>query len=217
MDAFLKHSSVPVKPCHLVLTLKHRKETAKQSYKRFMTAFRKLVRKENKLWNEYFLGGLYKIEQTLGTDNQWHTHAHLIVFRRRLFNIELLKREWFKITGDSFDVFLDPVEDVRAGLQECLKYVSKPSDIARFEVSQVRELLELKGQKMIGTFGEFREFYRDHKLIDDPELLEQRQEFVEGQACPSCGEPLFEVILSVSELIRHARRLEAVPKLKPSQ
>jgi transposase len=211
--AFPKYSSVPVTACHLVLTLKHRVETAKQSYKRFMGAFRKLVRRDSKIWNEYFLGGLYKIEQTLGTDNLWHTHAHIICFRRRFFDIELLRSEWLKVTGDSFDVYLEQIDDVRSGLVEAVKYTTKPSDIARFDVSQMRELLELKGQRMIGTFGEFRDFCRDYKPVDDPELTERRCEYYEGDACPVCSEPLFEVILSVSELIRHARRIEAVPKL----
>jgi hypothetical protein len=210
--AFPTFSSVPVEPVAVVLTLKHRRETALRAYKRLMEAFRKLIRHE--FWKSHFLGGLYSVEFTLGTDNQWHCHLHLIAFRRRWFNVELLKAEWLTVTEDSHVAHIGQIDDVRSGLVEQIKYACKPSDISRFEVAHVRELLELKGKAMRGAFGEFRAFCKDYKPVDDPELIETRREFSEGEACPVCTEPLFELILSVDELIKHARRLEAVPKYK---
>ncbi len=210
--AFPTFSSVPVEPVHVVLTLKHRRETALTAYKRLMKAFRKLIQRE--FWKSHFLGGLYSIEFTLGTDGLWHCHAHLTAFRRRWFDTDLLRREWLAVTGDSCNLFVSRVDDVRSGLVEQIKYAVKPFDINRFEVAHIRQLLELKGKKMRGAFGEFRAFCKDYKPIDDPELIETRREFSEGEACPMCSEPLFELILSVDELIRHARRLEAVPKYR---
>ncbi len=210
--AFPTFSSVPVEPVAVVLTLKHRRETALEAYKRLMEAFRKLIRRE--FWKSHFLGGLYSVEFTLGTDNQWHCHLHLIAYRRRWFDVGLLKAEWLTVTEDSHVVYVGQIDDVRSGLVEQIKYACKPADISRFEVAHVRQLLELKGKAMRGTFGEFRAFCRDYEPIDDPELIETRREFSEGECCPVCSEPLFELILSVDELIRHARRLEAVPKYK---
>jgi hypothetical protein len=207
--AFLKHSTVPVAPVHVVLTLKHRTETAKQARKRLTGAISKLFRR--KFWDSHFLGGIYTVEFTLGTDNQWHVHAHIIAFRRRWFDVELLRREWLTVTEDSHVVHVAQIDDVRSGLREQFKYISKPSDINRFEVAHVRQLLELKGQRMVGAFGEFKDFCAGYEPTDETEtdeLTEKRREFSDGECCPVCSEPLFELILSVDELIRHARRIE---------
>jgi hypothetical protein len=213
--AFLKHSSVPVAPVHVVLTLKHRRETAKQARKRLTGAISKLFRR--KFWDSHFLGGVYAIEFTLGTDNQWHCHCHIIAFRRRWFDVVLLKSEWLTVTEDSHVLHVAQIDDVRSGLLEQFKYISKPSDINRFEVAHVRQLLELKGQRMVGTFGEFKDFCAGYEPTDETdELTEKRREFSDGECCPVCSEPLFELILSVDELIRHVRRIEmwTIPKSK---
>jgi hypothetical protein len=83
-------------------------------------------------------------------------------------------------------------------------------------LGHIKQLRELKGLKMVGVFGEFWKFAKDFDPSDnaDSEPV-KRFDFVEGEACPKCGEPLFETgAMPVNELIKFARRIEArtIPK-----
>ncbi len=206
-------------PCHLVLTQAHRKrETVARSRKRLMKSFGNLVKR--KFFEEHFAGGIYAFEATISESVDsagcWHSHLHLLVFRRRFFDISLLRSEWKKVTGDSHVLRLDPVKDIESGLREILKYVSKPLDIAKFKPRHLREFLLMKGAKMFGKFGQFGIFCRKFEPSDNPEPAEGEEiysGYTEGDCCPFCDEPLFEMVLAVEELIGFMRRLEAVPRL----
>jgi diadenosine tetraphosphate (Ap4A) HIT family hydrolase len=212
MRAFLRNHHVT--PVHLVLTQTHKKETRKQSAKRIKDAFTKLQRRA--FWKEFFKGGTWSLEFTKDKNGLHHTHLHIVGFRRKFFDIELLRSEWLAVTGDSHVLNLKPILDIAAGLREVVKYVSKPLDIRRFGADDLREFLKLKNMRMFGTFGEFRDFCKSFVPSDNDgdevsELESLSRDLTEGCACPKCNEPLFDLRLSSDELLRFYEGIESSP------
>lgn len=212
-----------VKPVHLVLTQKHRPETLKDSAKRLMTAFRKLVRsdKPNSFWNKHFKGGLWSLEFTLDKDGLYHTHLHILAFRSKFFDIKLLRSEWKKLTGDSHVLRLDAVADLVAGTKEVLKYAIKPLSVANLTADNLRDFMKMKNARFIGTFGEFREHCKDYSTSDNgdvslsTDLESLARDLVEGCACPVCDNPLFELRMTGKDLPLFLRRIEQSSKSPP--
>jgi hypothetical protein len=212
MSAFMLHRRVTA--VHLVLTQTHRKENRKQSAKRIKDSFTKLQRRG--FWKEHFKGGTWSLEFTKDRNGLHHTHLHIIGFRRKFFDIELLRGEWLAATGDSHVLNLKPIKDIAAGLQEVVKYVSKPLDIRRFGAEDLKEFLGLKNMRMFGTFGEFRDFCKDFEPSDNDgdevtDLESLVRDLVEGCACPKCNEPLFDLRMSAKELPQFYEQVESSP------
>jgi hypothetical protein len=211
MRGFMLHRKLT--PVHLVLTQTHRKESRKQSVKRLKDAFTKLQRRG--FWREYFNGGTWSLEFTKDRNGLHHTHLHIVGFRRKFFDIELLRDEWLAVTGDSYVLHLKPIQDVATGLREVVKYVSKPLDIRRFGADDLKEFLGLKNMRMFGTFGEFRDFCKDFEPSDNDgdevsEMESLSRDLVEGCACPhpQCNEPLFDLRMSKNELPQFYERMD---------
>jgi hypothetical protein len=195
-------------PVHLVLTQAHRKtETPKESRARLMQAFRKLQRRN--FWLRHFYGGVYAFEVTV-TPTGYHAHLHIIAFRRRFFDVSILRREWQEITGDSHILRLDRVTDIESGLREVVKYISKPLDVENFTPKNLRDMLTLRGARLFGAFGLFAKFCRS--AASDIEKPESEEFYCEGDACPHCEKPLFEMVMTVRALIGFLREIEAVPR-----
>lgn len=212
MQSFVQHHRVT--PVHLVLTQRHRKETRSQAVKRLKESFIKLQRRD--FWKQYFKGGLWSIEFTKGKDGLHHAHLHVIAFRSKFFEINLLRSEWLTATGDSHVLRLDKITDLSDGLLEVVKYISKPLDIGRFEKEDLTDFLTMKNMRFFGTFGEYRKFSRDFEPSDNAELpLSDLSQLTEGCACPHCNEPLFDLRMSAGELIGFYERIEATPGLSP--
>ncbi len=211
MKAFMLHNKVT--PVHLVLTQTHRKESRKESVARIRNSFTKLTRRS--FWKQYFKGGTWSLEFTKDKNGLHHTHLHIIGFRRKFFDIELLRDEWLAVTGDSHVLHLKPILDLAAGLQEVVKYVSKPLDIRRFGADDLKEFLGLKNMRMFGTFGEFRDFCKDFEPSDNDAAVGDLESFsrdlVEGCACPQCDEPLFDLRMSAKELPQFYEQAESSP------
>jgi hypothetical protein len=215
MRAFLRHRHVT--PVHLVLTQTHKKETRKQSVKRINDAFKKLQRRS--FWKGFFKGGTWSLEFTKDKNGLHHTHLHIVAFRRKFFDIELLRSEWLAVTGDSHVLNLKPIQDIAAGLREVVKYVSKPLDIRRFGAADLKEFIGLKNMRMFGTFGEFRDFCKGFDPSDNDgatdDLESLSRDLTEGCACPKCNEPLFDLRLSKNDLVRFYEGIESVPGESP--
>jgi diadenosine tetraphosphate (Ap4A) HIT family hydrolase len=209
MTAFVRQNRVT--PVHLVLTQTHKKETRKQSVKRLKTAFNNLIRRE--FWKEHFKGGTWSIEFTKGKDNLHHTHLHIIGFRRKFFDTNLLRDEWFSVTGDSFILRLDPITELSKGLLEVFKYVSKPLDTDRFTAEDLRDFLKLRNTHLFGSFGEFRTFKSNYVASDDDKVslpdYSRYGNLVEGCACPSnnCERPLFDKRASATGFVKYLKRV----------
>ncbi len=68
---------------------------------------------------------------------------------------------------------------------------------------------------MFGTFGTFARFCRafDASDIDGKDEVENGSNYCEGDCCPVCENPLFEMVLTVKQLVGFMQRIEAVPRL----
>jgi plasmid rolling circle replication initiator protein Rep len=205
-QSFVRFGKIRVEPVHLVLTQAKRKgEKVRDGRKRLTDSFKKLQKR--KFWLNYFAGGIYAVETTVSESGN-HVHLHILAFRRRFFDIALLRSEWLKITGDSVNLRLDRVKDLASGLREVIKYVSKPLDIEKFGVKQIREFLELKNQRMFGAFGEFAKFCRTYEKPSDNDETERKPK----TCCPICEKPLFNAVMTTKQLIAFTKRHENIPK-----
>jgi hypothetical protein len=208
-QSFIKFGKIRVEPVHLVLTQAKRKaEKVKDGRKRLMDSFKKLQKR--RFWLSFFAGGIYAIETTVSESGN-HTHLHILAFRRRFFDIALLRSEWLKITGDSVNLRLDRVKDLSSGLREVVKYISKPLDIEKFGVKQIIEFLELKNQRMFGAFGEFGKFCRTYEKPSDNQETDEK-DYEPKKCCPICEKPLFNAVMTIKQLIIFEKKLENIPK-----
>jgi hypothetical protein len=210
-------------PVHLILTQKHYpNELLSDSVKRIQKSFRKLIRRE--FFKEYFeanqhkdthkdtkgkseiTGGLYAVEFTVGSDGAWHTHLHCLVFRRRWFPAELMRAEWFKVTGDSINLKIVKIDTLSGGLREVVKYLNKPLDVDKYDAKRFKQILDLKSIRMFSSFGAFRSETKD---VDEwkAETTAQVEQKNEGDACGCCQQPLFLLHLSIEKQIAFERHL----------
>ena len=199
---------------HIVLTQAHRFETLREAVKRLTGHFRALRRRS--VWMTHFKGGMFSVEFTIGRDGLYHAHLHILAFRTRFFDVQLLKDAWLEITGDSTNLRLDRVKgDINAGLREVLKYAVKPASIRDFTPNHLRDFLAMKKQRLFGTFGEFQKFAKTY----EPDTNEITSLFAPvethvGGPCSQCGKPLLDVRLKGSELADFLRRLDASPAIE---
>ncbi len=206
------------KPCLLTLTQKKIKgESKREARARILASFKKVIRR--KFFDEYFAGGIWAGEVTENSLGN-HFHLHLFVFRRKFIDEKLLKSEWSKVSPGAKNLNIKLIDSVENGLREVIKYISKPIPSENLTLQSVREILELKGLRMIDTFGDFRNFCRDYEPPEDEEsetVESAKRDFVAGECCPhpNCGKPLFERILTDVELIAFHRRRERNWREKP--
>ncbi len=214
MGAFMRFAPVKVTPCFVTIALAHKDgESAIQSYKRLYDAFKKLIRR--KRWKRYFLGGLWAFETILSKDGCWHSHLHIIAFRTRFVDdLDGLKADLLDITGDSHYIHIRPMSGLKFGMEECCKYMIKPSDFDRMTPDHIRQLLEFRGKRLINVFGEFADFCKTYEVTDedreewcDP-YLEPLQD---GDPCPhiGCGQPVSEYFWTFDEMKKMCLRIES--------
>lgn len=109
-------------------------------------------------------GGFYSLQIT-NTGNGWHPHVHLLLDTKFIF-LPALQTAWLAVNrgaGDNVRVF-DCRDSARH--REAIRYVSKPSSVARWSGSKIAEFCDaLEGQRCFGVFGslfklraEWREF-----------------------------------------------------------
>lgn len=214
VSAFLKQNA-RFKPCLLTLTQKKLSgESKRDARERILKSFKKVIRR--KFFNEYFAGGIWACEVTESESGN-HCHLHIFIFRRKFIDEKLLKSEWSKVSPGAKNLnikLIDGKDGIESGLREVIKYISKPIPADNLTLSSVKQVLELKGLRMLDTFGEFRAFCRDFELPEDEnaDIEAGRQEYVAGECCPceGCDKPLFERILTETEMIAHHRRRELV-------
>ncbi len=206
--AFVKLSPVKLTPCFLTLTQKKIKgEKLVDSRARILKSFRQFIRHD--FFNDYFCGGLFTVENTVDVEVRNHCHLHCIVFRKKFVDHKLLKQHWAKVSEGAENLNIKRIDDLEKGLTECIKYVSKPIDVDNFDRKQMLELLEIKGKRMIDTFGEFRKFCQTHELVKE-EPKEEKQKLEEGNCCYHCNDDsvLFHVSMSAQQKIGFYRQIE---------
>jgi hypothetical protein len=191
-------------------------ERKRAARRRILDSFKKLQKR--KFFNEYFAGGIWACEITESETGN-HSHLHIFIFRRKFIDAKLLKSEWAKVSPGAKNLNIKLIDDLQNGLSETIKYISKPIPAENLTLESVSQILELKGLRMIDTFGEFRNFCRANKVDADDaddagaEACEPGNErvFVVGECCPhpGCEKPLYERVMSDIEEIEFYRRREA--------
>ncbi len=201
---FVRQSSVTLTPCLLTLTQKKVKgERLMDSRKRILKSWTQLIR--HNFFSVYFSGGFYTIENTISEGGN-HTHLHIVVFRKKFISEKLLKEQWAMVSPEAKNLNIKRIDKLELGLREAIKYVSKPIDVNSFEKSHLLELLEIKGKRMIGAFGEFGKFCSVNKQPKSEEM--EREKLAEGQPCSHCHEELFRIMMTGEDLVAFYRRVE---------
>jgi hypothetical protein len=214
LESFAKENP-SLDACHLVLTQKQYKgESLLNSIKRLLKNFEKMRRRA--VWSEYFdAGGLYGVEFTKGRHG-WHTHLHCEVFRSKFLNVNQFRAAWLDVTGDSMNFKIKRIDTLKGGLEEIIKYISKPKDVANYTVSDVEQLSELKGVKLFGTFGRFRKFCASYQMpTSDASELKidiDAEPLIEGDLCECCGLTLFRLRLDIKGRIELEKHVYAAKK-----
>jgi hypothetical protein len=223
VSAYLKQNS-GYTPCLLTLTQKKLVgESKRDARERILESFKKIIRRE--FFRESFAGGIWACEVT-ESDSGNHCHLHIFIFRKaawggnmaqREASLKRLKSEWSKVSPGAKNLnlkLIDGEDGIESGLREVIKYISKPIPADDLTLDSVKQVLELKGLRMLDKFGEFWTFCRDFEVPEDEnaDIEAGRQEFVAGECCPceGCDKPLFERILTDVEMIAHHRRRELV-------
>jgi len=116
--------------------------------------------------------GVYSQETKPGSGGHgWHPHRHALVLvpEGQELDQKRLRAEWEAITGDSFMVdarpALDP-ENPEADFLEVFKYALKPGELSPAATWAAH--LVLKGHRLLGSWGDFRNVPDPDQLDDDP-------------------------------------------------
>jgi hypothetical protein len=175
------------------ITLKSDKQrNLKAGCQEIKSVFRKL--RKRKIW-ENCVGGFGKIENTYSKKYGHHPHVHSILLLKDYIPQKSLSDALEDITGDSKIVDIRSVHHIASGLVECIKYPFKPSDILKLNKSQIKEMIDLKGERLGLSFGVLFGIEVDDDILDD--LKDEYSEFNEetktleiGDSCPICGSRL---------------------------
>jgi hypothetical protein len=225
VSAFLKENPTYA-PCLLTLTQKKKSgETKRAARKRLWDSFKLVIR--HKFFLESFDGGVWACEIT-ESDSGNHCHLHIFIFRKpawganmaqREASLKRLKKEWSEVSPGALNLNLKYIDrengGIESALREVIKYISKPIPADDLKLSSVKQLLELKGLKMLDKFGaKFRAFCRDFEVpeTENADIADEKPDYVAGECCPceGCDKPLFERIFTEVEMIEHHRRRELV-------
>lgn len=109
----------------------------------------------------------YEVKKGAGS-GLWHPHLHMVALANEAPNQDRLSREWHAITGDSFIVDVRPIDqaDPASGFIEVFKYALKFSTMATAEIFEAFQAL--KGRRLVGSAGLFRDVEIPESLIDEP-------------------------------------------------
>lgn len=109
----------------------------------------------------------YEVKRGKGS-GVWHPHVHAIWLCEVPPDQAALSCEWLKITGDSHNVDIRPIDpsDPVSGFLEVFKYAVKFS--CQPEVDTWHCYETLKGKRLVASFGEFYGIPEPDDLMDDP-------------------------------------------------
>lgn len=137
----------------ITLTLRKSDATLKADVDRLYRCFAKLRRR--KTWTQSQTGGIYfcEIKRRRGDDG-WHTHLHALSEGVWL-DVKWLRREWHKITGDSFIVDIRECRSSADAARYAAKYASKGvHGSCYFDALVLREaMLAIKGRRLVSKYG----------------------------------------------------------------
>ena len=128
-------------------------------------------------------GGRYAVEIKRGSgSNLWHPHIHAVVLAHEEPDEDQLAEEWYRVTGDSYIVNVQPmycheaiastadpreaVELLAHDLVEILKYPCKFSSMTHADTWHAYRVMD--GKTLASSFGCLRCVDVDESLLDDP-------------------------------------------------
>lgn len=148
------------KPARLVsLTVRSTDDPLRLQLKRLYAHFRRL--RSTAIWKNRILGGVGVLEITYNaTTCRYHPHLHCLTHGHFL-PLEDLRREWLRLTGDSFEVDVRYVQDEQKAAHYVTKYIAKPVDHGIYHSpSALREAIQaVQGVKQLITFGDWRKLH----------------------------------------------------------
>lgn len=124
-----------------------------------------------------FTGGVFAYEFKRGSHlAKWHPHIHMLALvpKGTFINHRLLKDEWLEITGDSSVINLELVKSDNAFL-EVFAYALKFSEMEHAD--RWFAFKQLRGERLISSFGSFRGVEVDDSPADD--LLTSEEPWVD--------------------------------------
>lgn len=114
---------------------------------------------------------------------EWHPHSHQVWLCEEIPDPERLSAEWKEITGDSINVYIDPLEeDLITGFLEVFKYALKFSALTLEDNWQ--GFKTLSGRRLVFAQGAFYDVEVSEDLTDDQfeslPFVELLYEYVHG-------------------------------------
>lgn len=124
-----------------------------------------------------FTGGVFAYEFKRGrNENLWHPHIHMLCLQPKglRVDVEKLKDEWLKITGDSSVINIEKAVNDNAFL-EVFAYALKFSEMENSDRWFASQLL--RNERLISSFGDLRGVIVDES--DNDELLDSDELFID--------------------------------------
>ena len=143
-------------PLFITLTIASGKRSLIDALNHLLKSFAKLRR--SKLWTGSVTAGAYVIEIKRGSGKgQWHPHIHALCIGCFMPQREL-SDAWKQSTGDSFIVDVQRVRQDEKAVGYLGKYITKgwSAEVTRDHDSLVECIIALRGRRLLGTFGEWR-------------------------------------------------------------
>jgi hypothetical protein len=142
----------------LTLTLKSRAEPLRLQLQRLYANFKKL-RKAPQI-HDAIRGGVFFCEVTMNADSGlFHPHLH-VLFSGKFLPVELVRKLWHVITGDSYIVDVRAVRDVPTAAAYVAKYAAKCISAETYNSPEHLDaaILALRGVRTFNTFGTWKTF-----------------------------------------------------------
>lgn len=140
----------------LTLTQKHSSRTLKPELDRLYASFARLRRTQ--FWQDHVTGGAVFCEVKYSERSEsWHPHLHILITGRYMPQ-PLLKKHWYRITGDSTVVDIRAVPDRLAVVRYVTKYVSKGLGQTYTNRPELLDecICAMVGRRLCSTFGAWR-------------------------------------------------------------
>lgn len=130
---------------------------------------RKLALNGNRHKTEWVkVAGLVGSYEVTNIGNGWHPHAHMALLVDKRMNVQTMKNEWKRITGDSHVLRLDPAynpDNPARDFLEIFKYAVKFSELT--PAQNIEAYQALRGKRLLFSAGLFRGVLVPEHLTDE--------------------------------------------------
>jgi len=139
-------------PKFLTLTMKNTTDDLRSEIDRLYDCFKQLRRL--KLFKKQVGSGIWFFQITRSKDHQsWHPHLHCLITGKFL-PIGRLRRDWERITGDSFICNIKMIKDQDKATCEVARYAARSCNILTLTIDEIFELdMALRRRRICGTWG----------------------------------------------------------------